>query len=204
MIYASIIISNCLLLSAFIYGVSSKQLRTVAKWYLLYLGFVLSTELITETLILGFNNQNISFLYPFYISSEFFALSNMFILSLGLSNKWRSITSILSLALFVEAVILWSHNQFFTPGFGKILSHLIIICLSGHLLIKNLKELEIYNPFIIIYAALFLYYAVSLFLFLLMDQLTLSNIVIWIMNNILSSILYGASIYTFYQLKKSH
>ena len=183
-------------------------MRSVAKWYLFYLGFVLSTELITETLILGFNNQNISFLYPFYISSEFFALSNMFILSLGLSNKWRSITSILSLALFVEAVILWSHNQFFTPGFGKIISHLTIICLSGHLLIKNLKELEIYNPFIIIYAALFLYYAVSLFLFLLMNQL--DNVdyntasIIWSMNNILSSILYGASIYTFYQLKKSH
>lgn len=203
--YASIILSNCLLLGAFIYGSSSKQLRdnNKTKWYLIYLGLVILIELITEVLIIGFNYENTSFTYPFYISIEFFTLISMFIFSLNISNKWRLITGFISIVLFVEGTILWYYQTSFTPGYGKIVSHLTIICLAAILLIKNLKELEAYNPFIVIYAALFLYYAVSLFLFLLMDQLTQTNIVIWVMNNVLASILYGVSIYTFFQFKKS-
>tara|TARA_B100000809_G_scaffold266402_1_gene328953 strand:+ start:776 stop:1405 length:630 start_codon:yes stop_codon:yes gene_type:complete len=203
--YGSVILSNCLLLAAFIYGSSNKQLfgNKSIKWFITYLGFILSIEIITLFLIYILNSDYSSITYPCYITGEFFILSNMFIFSLGLSSKWRLLAGILSFVLFIEAITLWYYQTSFTPGYGKIFSHISIICMAGYLLIKNLKELETHNPFTIIYAALFLYYAVSLFLFLLMNQLTEANIILWIMNNVLSSILYGTSIYTFYQLKKS-
>lgn len=203
--YSSLILSNCLLLITFVYGISNKQLwsNKQAKWYLLYLGIILCIELLIKVLIYGFDYKNTSFTYPFYISVEFFSLSRMLILSLGFSEKWRFIVAFIGILLFLEATILWFNNKPFTPSVGKIFSHLTIISMAGYLLVKRLKELETNDPFLIIYLALFLYYSVSLFLFLLMDQLTEKTIVIWSMNNILSSILYGSSIYTFYKFKKS-
>ncbi len=192
------------MLVAFLLGISNKQLRSgrQSKWYLSYLGFFICIELITEILILGFDNQNTSFIYPFYIAGEFFILSNLLFRPLQSSKKWHFIIGIISLILFSEAAILWFNNEFFTPSIGKVFSHLTIISIAAYLLIKKLKELESYDLFLIIYGALFLYYVVSLFLFLLVNQLTRDNIVIWTMNNLLSSVLYGTSIYTFYRFKK--
>ncbi len=196
--------SNFLLITAFTFGVSNKKLwvQKEIKWHISYLGFMLFIELIIKIFIYGFNNQNTSFIYPFYIAGEFFVLSQIFFSSLQSSKKWLLGFGLISIVLFLEASFLWFNNNFFTPGIGKIFSHLTIICMAAYLLLKNLKEIKVNTPFLIVYATLFIYYAVSLFLFLLMDQLTKNNIVIWTMNNILSSILYGSYIYTFYKLKK--
>jgi hypothetical protein len=202
--YGSVILSNCLLLTAFVYGVSSKTflINAQTKWYLFYLGFVLCIEFMVKVLIMGFKIKNTSLTYPFYVSGEFCTLSQMLIFAVGLSKKWQFAAVLVSIAIFSEAMILWSNHQYFNPGYGKIVSHLVIVGTIGYLLIQNLKELEIHKPFLMIYASLFLYYSVSLFLFLIMNQLTKTNIVIWTMNNVLASILYGTSIYTFYRLKK--
>jgi len=203
--YPVIILSNCLLLVAFLFAISNKQ-RSKDKdlrWYAIYLGFILTIEIITNSLIFIFDTSNTQSVYPLYVAGEFFILTKLFSTVLNFPKRWHTITIFIAISIFIEATILWSLNGDASTGYGKIFSHLTIICLSGYLLIKNLKELESYDPLITIYAALFLYYAVSLFLFLLMDQLTKANIVIWTMNNILSSILYGSSIYTFYELKKS-
>jgi hypothetical protein len=202
--YISVTLSCCLLITAFTYGVYNKKLWTQKgmKWHFTYLGFMLFTELLIKIFIYGFNNKNTSFTYPFYIAGEFFILSQILFPPLHSSKKWLQCFSLISIVLFLEASFLWFNNDFFNPGIGKIFSHLTIICLLAMLLIKNLKELEKNNPLSIIYTTLFLYYGVSLFLFLLMDQLTKNNIVIWTMNNILSCILYGSYIYTFYKLKK--
>jgi hypothetical protein len=203
-ILTSIFISNCLLIIAFTFGISNKKLwsRKGVKWHVYYLGFMFFTELIIKIFIYGFDNKNTSFTYPFYIAGEFFILSQILFPPVHSSKKWQLCFGLISTVLFLEALFLWFNNDFFTPGIGKIFSHLTIICLLAILLIKNLKEFEKNNPFSIIYISLFLYYAVSLFLFLLMDQLTKNNIMIWTINNILSSILYGSYIYTFYKLKK--
>jgi hypothetical protein len=202
--YCSLITSNFLIFIAFTFGISNKKLLTQKgiKWHVSYLGFMLFTELIIKIFIYGFNNYNTSFTYPFYISGEFFILTQILFPPLRSSKKWQLGSGIISIVVFLEASFLWFNNDFFTPGFGKIFSHLTIICMAAYLLIKNLKEIKVNTPFLIVYAALFIYYAVSLFLFLLLDQLTKNNIVIWTMNNILSSILYSSYIYTFYQLKK--
>ena len=203
-ILTSIIVSNCLLIIAFTFGISNKKLwsQKGLKWHVSYLGFMLFTELIIKIFIYGFNNKNTSFIYPFYITGEFFILSKVLFLPLRSSKKWQLCFGLISIVLFLEASFLWFNNDFFNPGIGKIFSHLTIISMAAILLIKNLKELERNNPLSIVYATLFFYYSVSLFLFLLMNQLTETNINIWTINNILSSILYGSYIYTFYKLKK--
>ena len=208
--YFSIILSNCLLLLAFIYGIYTKQLwsNQQVRWYLIYLGFILGIEIITTLLIYIFDNNNIQSIYPFYVAGEFFILLQLFLTGLKVAKKWHLIVIFITILIFMEAIILWYLNDDASTWYGKIFSHLTIVCMTGYLLVKNLKELEATNPLLIIYAALFLYYTVSLFLFLLLNQLINLNYntasIIWIMNNTLSSILYSSSIYTFYRLKKSY
>lgn len=203
-ILTSITLSYCLLFTAFIYGISNKQIRSnkLCRWYILYLGFILTIELLTYFFIEILESSTTQFLYPFYVTGEFFILISFFLSELKATKKWQIITRLIAFYIFIETTILWFMKNDATTGYAKIISHLTIICLLAILLIKNLKELEKNNPLSIIYTSLFLYYGVSLFLFLLMNQLTEMNISIWIINNILSSILYGSSIYTFYRLKK--
>jgi hypothetical protein len=203
-ILTSIILSCCLLIIAFTYGISSKQIRSIklCKWYIIYLGFILGIEIITISSIYILESKTTQYLYPLYVTGEFFILSSLFLTELKATKKWQIVTRLVTCYIFIETTILWFTKNDASTGYAKIISHLTIICLLAILLIKNLKELEKNSPLSIIYTTLFLYYGVSLFLFLLMNQLTVMNINIWIINNILSSILYGSSIYTFYKLKK--
>jgi hypothetical protein len=203
-ILTSIILSCCLLITSFMYGISSKQIRSIklCKWYIIYLGFILGIEIITISSIYILEIETTQYFYPFYVTGEFFILISFFLTELKANKKWQIITRLIACYIFIETTILWFMKIDATTGYAKIISHLTIICLLAMLLIKNLKELEKSKPLSIIYTTLFLYYGVSLFLFLLMNQLTAMNINIWIINNILSSILYGSSIYTFYKLRK--
>jgi hypothetical protein len=202
--YTSVILSCCLLVTAFIYGISNKRLRNneLSKWYIIYLGFILTVELLAFFFIDIIESNTTQFIYPFYVTGEFFILVSLFLKKLRTSKKAAVIKWLMTSYIFIETTTLWFMNNDATSGYAKIISHLTIICLLAILLIKNLKELEKNSPLSIIYTALFLYYGVSLFLFLLMNQLTEINISIWIINNILSSILYGSSTYAFYKLKK--
>jgi hypothetical protein len=202
--YASVISSCCLLITAFIYGTSSKQIRSnnFCKWYIIYLGFILVIEMITISSIYILESETTQYFYPLYVTGEFFILISFFLTELKAIKKWQIITRLITGYIFIETTVLWFMKNDATTGYAKIISHLTIICLLAMLIIKNLKELEKNNPLSIIYTTLFLYYGVSLFLFLLMSQLTAININIWIINNILSSLLYGSSIYAFYKLKK--
>ena len=202
--YTSVILSCCLLITAFIYGITNRQIRNneLSKRHIIYLGFILGIEFISKFSIYILESDTTQFLYPFYVTGEFFLLISLFLKELRTSKKVAVIKWLMTSYIFIETTILWFMKNDATTGYAKIISHLTIICLLAMLLIKNLKELEKNNPLSIIYTTLFLYYGVSLFLFLLMSQLTAMNINIWIINNILSSILYGSSIYTFYKLRK--
>ncbi|ARV05818.1 hypothetical protein BTO04_03495 [Polaribacter sp. SA4-10] len=203
-ILTSIILSYFLLITAFIYGCSSKQIRNneLSKWVVIYLGFILVIEAINHFSITILETKTTHYLYPLYFVGEFLILMSIFLKELKAPKKWKIIKGLVAGYIFIESAILWFINDDASNGYGKIISHLTILCLLAILLIKNLKELEENNHFSIIYIALFLYYGVSLFLFLLINQLTEMNINIWIINNILSSILYGSFIFTFYKLKK--
>jgi hypothetical protein len=142
------------------------------------------------------------FLYILYVTGEFYLLFNLFHKALGTPQTWRVGTAILAGCFFVETATLWlifdkpSHM-----GYSKVISHILISMATGVILVKYLKEVETDDPFWIIYASLFLYYTTSLLLFMFMEQLTEKNVAIWAINNLLSCILYGNSIYVFYSLK---
>lgn len=204
--YCSIVFTNIILLIAFIYGIFLAKILTNKhiRWYVIYLGFILGIEISTKALIYIFKSNNTQLVYPFYIAGEFFILQQVFLSDLKLAKRWDLIVGGVAVCVFLEGMLLCYAESDVTASYGTILSHLTIVGLSAYLLVRGLKEFRKNNQFLIVYAALFLYYAVSLFLFLLMDQLTRATIVIWSINNLLSAILYGSSIYTFYKLKKSY
>lgn len=205
--YGALILSNCLLAISVFFGISKwSLLQKQGKWYLYYLSFILCVELIVKFLIFILDAKNTYYVYPFYISGEFLLLSCMFIAGLNLSRNWYILSGTIASIIFVTTIFLIINNQDVTNNICKIFSHLLIISIAGYCLIKELKDFEKENKFLVIYACLFLYYSISLFFFLLLDQLTAISdydaYIIWGMNNILSSILYGVSTYTFIKLKK--
>ncbi|WP_375578693.1 hypothetical protein ABWH96_16930 [Marivirga tractuosa] len=203
-ILSSIIFSYSLLITAFVYGVTNEKMRNneLSKEYLIYLGFILVIETVNHFLITILEIKNTHFLYPLYFAGEFLILMSLCFKELKATKKWKIIMGVVASYIFIETTVLWLFNHDASTGYAKIISHLIIICLVAILLIKYIKEVEKNDPRWFIYGALFLYYSISLFLFLLMSQLTEQNINIWIINNILSSLLYGSFIYTFYKLIK--
>jgi len=202
--FFSVILSNLLLLIAFSYGIFNKELRVQKqiKLLLYYFGFVLFIELTNEILINIFEIRNTQSIYPFYIAGEFFILIQLLLYDLKAERKWHIVAVVVAVYILTEGLVLWIINNDASTGYGKVISHLVIVCLSAYILLRKLKQTEIKSEFPIIYAALFLYYSVALFLFLLMNQLTKTTINIWILHNLLSSIFYGSTLYTFYRLKK--
>ena len=142
------------------------------------------------------------FTYPFYVACEFFTLSVMMMYALNLSKRWHIAAGSISVILFIESAVLWMNGRYYDPGIGKIASHIIFIASIAYILIENLKKSEPNSPFLTVYIALFVYYAVSLFMFLILDKLTASNVNIWLINNLFTSMLYSSSAYAFYKLGK--
>ena len=204
--YLSLILYFFLLLIAFVFANSDKQTRNnkLSKRYVRYLGFILAIEFPRLLSIYVLDIKIANYLFPFYIAGEFFLVLSFFQVELKQKRKMQTLIAIVTGCLFIESIAMWFVFDNATIGYGKTISHLTIVLAAAYILVKNLKELETNNPFLIVYGALFLYYSVSLFLFLLMSQLTKSTIHIWTINNLLSCILYGSSIYTFHLLKKSY
>ncbi len=203
--YISLVLSNVLLLIAFGFGLTTRKTwakRKQVMWYIFYLGFLLLIELSIKASIWIFDSSNTSITYPIYITGEFMILFHMLTIGIiPISKRWQ-FGIILGGIIAFEAFWLWSQNKGFNTGFGKTISHILIMIFSGYVLLKNLKTSQLLDPFSPVYAALFLYYAASLFIFLLVNQLTKSNIVIWSVNNLLMAFLYSVSIHSFYRLKK--
>lgn len=204
--YGATILSLTILGLAVLFGcLKFSSFQKEQRWYLFFLVFILCIELITNILIeIGRENMLV---YPFYISGEFFLLSGLFIAGLKMPRGLYIVAGIVSAFLFAEAFHLWMTGRNDASGYGIVVSNLTIICLSGYYLIRALKMFnwEKQNRFLLIYACLFLYYTVSLFLFLLLNQLSTTTVlnasIVWGINNVLSSVLYGASLYTFIKLK---
>ena len=204
------ILAFCLLILSVVIGYFKfNGLSKVQKIFLYYLSFIFIIELTTKLLKL-YKIDN-WFVYPFYISGEFFLLLLMLLVELKIPKKALILVGLLSIFFFSESFILSKSPQEITSGIGKGVSHLIIICLSGYYLIKSLKVSSAAitsRIFLYIYYGLILYYCVSLFHFLLMSQLTDISIteayIIWGIKNIFTTILYGVSAYVFFKLRRRH
>jgi hypothetical protein len=88
----------------------------------------------------------------------------------------------------------------------KVVSNIIIFGFAGFSLLQEIKKNNSDHRFIAVDGLIFLYYAVSAFIFIVHNQLGNMSIgqayLIWGINNILTCVLYLSFIYTFSKLKK--
>ncbi|MBO9691938.1 hypothetical protein [Chryseobacterium sp.] len=204
-LYKAILFLNYgLLLSVIILGaVKYRILYHKEKQYYYCIAFLFFIELLNLALPYLFRLNDTSFLYPLYIAGEFFLLTGLFIRKLD----WPK--SVLGAVGLLAAGFMISQYGFGYPAnadIAKVISNIIIICLSGFTLIREIKNTSAQNRFLLVDASIFFYYSVSVFIFIIQHQIAnLSEndyYTILSANNILSSILYCSFLYTFLKLKR--
>ncbi|KMQ67811.1 hypothetical protein ACM39_10725 [Chryseobacterium sp. FH2] len=188
------------LLGVWRYTIFAKKERQ----YTVYIVFLFLIELLNLSLPYVFDLQDTSFLYPIYIAGEFFLLTTLFIQKLDLSKIWLFLVSLLSLSFLIGK---YAFDFPSNPDIAKVVSNIVIICLSGFILIREIRRSQkTENRFLLADSSVFFYYSVSVFIFIIQHQIAnLSENSYYILlsaNNILSSILYGTFLYTFIKLKK--
>lgn len=192
--------NSFLFISAFIGLLKFKRLKNTEKWYVYYIIFLFLIEAAIKISIYVFKLKNTDFLYPLYVSGELFLLGSLFIRKSNLSKYWYiPIVALMGCFFFV--------NNAEVNELKKVISNIVVICFVVYSLLTEIRKSETINDrFIVVDAFIFLYYAVSVFIFFMLLQLkSFSNnevYMIWGMNNILCSFLYISILYTFLKLKK--
>jgi len=191
---ADIFLAAALILALIKYKLFSKN----EKWYIYYALFVFCVEMI----LFIRTSWTAKVLYPIYIAGEFFLLTGIFIKKLKLHKYTFVLTGILSLVILGLSQMLPHYEN----DYSKAISNLIIVCLIAYSLIQEIKHFSDKSHFIILDAVFFLYYTVSIFIFMFQHQLLGFPVdyfyALWIINNTLLSVLYFTFLYTFLKLKK--
>jgi hypothetical protein len=177
-----------------------KHLKNIEKWYVYYIIFLFFIEAAIKISIYVLKLKNIDFLYPLYVSGELLLLGSLFIRKSNLSKYWY-------IPIFILVGYFFFVNKIETNEFKKVFSNIVVISFTGYSLLMEIRKNETNKDrFILVDAFIFLYYAVSVFIFFMLKQLkSFSNdevYMIWSMNNVLCSFLYLSIIYTFLKLKK--
>ncbi|UKB80542.1 hypothetical protein [Chryseobacterium sp. MEBOG07] len=193
-----------LLLSVILLGAAKYRiLNSKEKQYFYCIAFLFFIELLNLVLPYVFRLNDTSFLYPFYIAGEFFLLTGLFIRKLDGPKSVLGLTGSLAVAFMVSK---YGFDYPSNADIAKVVSNIMIICLSGVMLIREIKNTSAQNRFLLVDASIFFYYSVSVFIFIIQHQIAnLSEndyYIILSANNILSSILYCSFLYTFIKLKK--
>ncbi|MDP9960072.1 hypothetical protein [Chryseobacterium lathyri] len=193
-----------LLLSIIFLGAAKYRiLNAKEKQYFHCIAFLFFIELLNLALPYLFNFNDTSFLYPLYIAGEFSLITALFIRKLELPKYFLGITALLAAGFMISKYVF---NYPFNSDIVKVISNIIIICLSGFTLIREIRGASTENRFLLVDACIFFYYSVSVFIFIIQHQIAnLSEneyLIILSVNNILSSILYCSFLYTFIKLKK--
>lgn len=173
------------------------------KQYVYYIVFLFLIEVISLFFAYVLELKDTSFLYPFYIVGEFLLLTSLFITKLDLPKYAFGIISFAALLFLIVNSI---PKLIINNDEVKVASNIIIICFAGFTLLQQIKTGKNLSRFTLIDACIFFYYSVSVFFFIVQQQLkNLSEdnfYMILGVNNVLSSILYCSIIYTFLKLKK--
>ncbi|WP_185287625.1 hypothetical protein [Chryseobacterium lactis] len=204
-LYKAILFLNYgLLLSVIVLGAAKYRiLDRKEKQYFYCIAFLFFIELINFVLPYIFRLNDTSFLYPVYIAGEFFLLTGLFIRKLDWPVYIRGFVAAVAAGFMVSKYGFdWPSNA----DIAKVVSNIIIICLSGYVLIREIKNASVQGRFLLVDACIFFYYSVSVFIFIIQHQIAnLSEndyYTLFSANNILSSILYCSFLYTFIRLKK--
>ncbi|MFS4470954.1 hypothetical protein [Chryseobacterium sp. T20] len=204
-LYKAILFLNyALLLSVILLGAAKYRiLNHKEKQYFHCIAFLFFIELLNLALPYIFRLNDTSFLYPLYIAGEFFLLTGLFIRKLDWPRYVLWIVGALATGFMISK---YGFDYPANADIAKVVSNIIIICLSGFTLIREIKNTSAQNRFLLVDASIFFYYSVSVFIFIIQHQIAnLSEndyYTILSANNILSSILYCSFLYTFFRLKK--
>ncbi|WP_276965964.1 hypothetical protein [Chryseobacterium sp.] len=204
-LYKAILFLNyALLLSVILLGAAKYRiLNHKEKQYFHCIAFLFFIELLNLALPYIFRLNDTSFLYPLYIAGEFFLLTGLFIRKLDWSRYVLLTVGVLAAGFMISK---YGFDYPANADIAKVVSNIIIICLSGFTLILEIKNTSAQNRFLLVDASIFFYYSVSVFIFIIQHQIAnLSEndyYTILSANNILSSILYCSFLYTFFRLKK--
>lgn len=186
-----------------------KQIGENEKWYCYYIIFIFFVELFSYVLPLSYFSRytkltSNAFLYPVYIAGEFFTVTGIFIKKLDLSKYTFVMTGLLSF-FFLTADRFFVHYQY-NNDYSKAASNILMITFIGYSLIQDIKNLRERSPFQLVDKMFFLYFTVSIFIFMFLNQLIAFPIAyfysLWIINNLMSCILYCLFIKTFLKLKR--
>ncbi|WP_306618994.1 hypothetical protein [Chryseobacterium ginsenosidimutans] len=143
--------------------------------------------------------KDLNFIFPYFVSGELLLLGVLFIRKLRLSYYWYIPIVALAGYFFID-------NSTINNEVKKVISNIVVICFAGYALLMEIKSNKINDRFMLADSFIFLYYALSVFLFFLLRQLSdlgeAEAKVIWNINNLLCSFLYLSIIYTFLKLKK--
>ncbi|QBA20693.1 hypothetical protein EU348_05620 [Chryseobacterium indologenes] len=204
-LYKAILFLNyALLLSVILLGAAKYRiLNHKEKQYFHCIAFLFFIELLNLALPYIFRLNDTSFLYPLYIAGEFFLLTGLFVRKLDWPKPVLWITGALAAGFMISK---YGFDYPTNADIAKVVSNIIIICLSGFTLIREIKNTSLQNRFLLVDASIFFYYSVSVFIFIIQHQIAnLSEndyYTILSANNILSGILYCSFLYTFIRLKK--
>lgn len=204
-LYKTILFLNYgLLLAVILLGaVKYRILNHKERQYFHCIAFLFFIELLNLVLPYVFNLNDTSFLYPFYIAGEFFLLTSLFIRKLDWPKSLLTLVGALAVGFMISK---YGFDYPANADIAKVVSNIIIICLSGFTLISEIKIGSAQNRFLFVDASIFFYYSVSVFIFIVQHQIAnLSEsdyYMLFSANNILSSILYCSLLYTFIKLKK--
>lgn len=198
-------LSVLLLFIALISGLIKTKLMTKnEKWYIYYIIFIFFIEFNSYVVIPLSGIKSNIFLYPIYIAGEFFTVTGIFIKKLKINKIYFIATGLLSLFFLTadRTLIQYEYNN----DYSKAISNLLMISLIGYSLIQDIKNIKTKSPFQLNDKMLFLYFTVSIFMFLFQNQLIYLSkdyfATVWVINNFLVCILYILFIKTFLQLKK--
>ncbi|BAP33154.1 uncharacterized protein CHSO_4117 [Chryseobacterium sp. StRB126] len=204
-LYKTILFLNYgLLLTVIVLGaVKYRILNPKEKPYFYCIAFLFFIELLNLALPYIFKLDDTSFIYPFYIAGEFFLLTGLFIRKLDWPKYLLGLGASIAVGFMISK---YGFNEPANADIAKVISNIIIICLSGVTLIDEIKKTSAQNRFLWVDASIFFYYSVSVFIFIIQHQIVnLSEnnyYILFTANNIFSSILYCSLLYTFIRLKK--
>ena len=194
----TLFLSGIMLTSAVLLGLRRrKDMQSRHRWLFIYLLFLFFIEVGIKTL--AYLHLENLWVFPLYAFGEFLLLSVFFGICFGRGKPWYIFFGIGSVLILVEHLVLLKAGGNVSTGIGKPLSHLIVLVFCS---IEMIRMLRRHNLILLqrewpLFAALFFYYSVSLFLFLFLDRLQSTPrhqaLVIWGCNNLIASALYFVS-----------
>ncbi|KQT16341.1 hypothetical protein ASG31_12550 [Chryseobacterium sp. Leaf404] len=173
------------------------------KFYVFYIFFLFCIEMTVWWLSSGLGFTDTLFMYPIYIAGDFFLLTSLFYSKLKLNKIFVAASAFLSFAFLIAV---FGFKIEFNHDIAKVISNIIIICLAGIFLIMQIRNGKKAERFFFADLGVFFYYSVSVFNFVIQQQLqNLSKedyALIGIFNTFFAAVLYGLITYTFLKLKK--